>query len=78
MAHKEGKNDDNKKTVMGPASANRVTTLRTERKKNSCRRMGPDDDIQEVRSEDGTRSALASLLLSSSCYFRLGCECENL
>jgi hypothetical protein len=33
MAHKGGKNDDNKKRVMGPGSANRVTTSRTEGEK---------------------------------------------
>lgn len=60
MAYKEVKNDDNKRRVMVPGSAKRVVTSRIEGK-NSCTRMGPDDDIQDVRSEDGTGSG-ASLL----------------
>ena len=75
---KGGKNDDNKKRVMVPGSAKRVATSRIERKKNSCRRMGPDDDIQDVRSEDGTGSGLPCLLSSFSSYFLLCWEGENL
>jgi hypothetical protein len=69
LTYKGGKNDDNKKRVMGSGSAKRVATSRKEGKKNSCRRMGPDDDIQDVRSEDGTGSGLPYLLLSFSSYF---------
>lgn len=68
---KEGKKDDNKKRVMVPGNAKRVVTSRIEEKKNSCRRTGPDDDIQDVRSEDGTGSGLPYLLLSFSSYFLL-------
>ena len=57
---------------MVPGSAERVATSRIEGgKKNSCRRMGPDDDIQDVRSEDGTGSGLPYLLLSFSSYLLL-------
>lgn len=71
MAYKRGKNDDNKKRVMVAGSAKRVATSRREGRKNSCRRMGPDDDIQDVRSEDGTGSEFPCLLLSFSSYFLL-------
>jgi hypothetical protein len=40
--------------------------------------MGPDDDIQDVRSEGGTGSGLAYLLLSFRSYFLLCWEWENL
>jgi hypothetical protein len=71
LTYEGGKNDDNKKRVMVSGSAKRVATSKIEGEKNSCSRMGPDDDIQDARSEDGTGSGLPYLLLSFSSYFLL-------
>jgi hypothetical protein len=69
VVHKGGKDDDNMKRVMVAGSANRVTALREERKKGFQKTEA--DDIQDVRSKDGTGSELAFLLLSFSFYFLL-------
>lgn len=69
MVHKGGKDDDDMKRVMVAGSTNRVTALR-EGKKWSQKNEA-DGDIQDVRSENGTGSELAFLLLSFSFYFLL-------
>jgi hypothetical protein len=58
------------KSVMAARSANPVTALR-EGKKKWLEKTEADDDIQDVRSKDGTGSDLAFLLLSFGFYFLL-------